>query len=89
MSLRITTPGPTQFSELNKAPSKFTLYWALFGGCQQVGGRPTSVIVEELWRAKSHNRSLTWSSNWSRETVAFPSLRLFLPFHKKYNPVSQ
>lgn len=57
ISFRITTPIPALYSYANRAPSKFTLYVSLSGGCQQVGGRPTGIMVEELWRLNSRNLS--------------------------------
>ena len=81
ISFRITTTIPALFSYANRAPSKFTLYISLSGGCQQVGGHPTSIMVEELWRLNSRNLSFAWDNSWPRGTVDFPSWRLFLRFH--------
>lgn len=76
------TPNPTHFSYSNNAPSKFTLYSGHSEGCQHVGGHPIGTMLDVLWSANSRNLSLAWCSNWSREMIAFPSLWLFLRFHK-------
>ena len=81
ISFRITTPIPALFSYANRAPSKFTLYVSLSEGCQQVGGRPTSIMVEELGRLNSRNLSFAWDNSWPRGNVDFPSWRLFLWLH--------
>ena len=79
---RRITPNPAHFSDSNNAPSKFNLYSGRSGGCQHVGGRPTGTMLDVLWGANSRILSLAWCSNWSREMTAFPSLWLFLRFHK-------
>ena len=35
-----------------------------------------------MWSVNSRNLSLAWCSTWSREMTVFPSLRLFLRFHR-------